>query len=313
MRYERDNVLEQAKGRWPGILGHLDLPERFLRPTHGPCPLCGGTNRFRFDNKEGRGTYFCSGCGPGDGIGLVMKSLNLEFRPALDRVREVLGMARPEPIKAEMREDERRDLLRKLWRSSHPVTPGDDVDRYLTARGVGRVAYPKQLRTCQSCWFSGREYHPAMVAVVSDPDGKRVTLHRTYLAEGRKLDVPEPRRLMPGKIPQGSAIRLAEPGPRLGIAEGIETALAASDRFGLPVWAALNTTMLSQWEPPPGVEEVVVFGDFDGNFAGQKAAYTLAHRLAVRKDGPTVSVQLPGHDISVQPDTDWADLVRRRA
>ena len=49
----------------------------------------------------------------------------------------------------------------------------------------------------------------------------------------------------------------------LGIAEGIETALAASYRFGVPVWSAI----LESWEPPTGVKRMIVFGDNDENCA----------------------------------------------
>ena len=55
----------------------------------------------------------------------------------------------------------------------------------------------------------------------------------------------------------------------LGIAEGVETALAASIMFNVPVWAALNANRLKVWEPAEGVSEVVVFGDNDINSVGQ--------------------------------------------
>ncbi|NYY79755.1 hypothetical protein DMH17_06695 [Raoultella planticola] len=35
--------------------------------------MCGGADRFRFDDKEGRGTWFCNQCGAGDGLKLVEK------------------------------------------------------------------------------------------------------------------------------------------------------------------------------------------------------------------------------------------------
>lgn len=89
--------------------------------------------------------------------------------------------------------------------------------------------------------------------------------------------------MMPGELPDGAAVRLSPAaGGRLGIGEGIETALAASRRFQVPTWAALNSTMLSKWIPPQGIDEVLVFGDNDLGFGGQSAAYALAHRLAVR-------------------------------
>ena len=69
---ERLDVREAAHGRWPSILSALGLDERALSGRHGPCPMCGGKDRFRFDDKEGRGTYFCSGCGAGDGVQLAM-------------------------------------------------------------------------------------------------------------------------------------------------------------------------------------------------------------------------------------------------
>ena len=37
----------------------------------GTCPMCGGKDRFRFDDKGGRGTWICSQCGAGDEIELV--------------------------------------------------------------------------------------------------------------------------------------------------------------------------------------------------------------------------------------------------
>ena len=93
-------------------------------------------------------------------------------------------------------------------------------------------------------------WHPGMVAMVTGPDGKPGTLHRTYLSlNGRKADIKQPRLLMPGPFPKGGAIRLAPHERTLGIAEGIETAFAASALFGVPCWAAGNDSGLSGWDP----------------------------------------------------------------
>ena len=61
---------DRAQGRWSGILPALGIGESFLTGKHGPCPLCGGKDRWRWDNREGRGTWICSKCGAGDGIAL---------------------------------------------------------------------------------------------------------------------------------------------------------------------------------------------------------------------------------------------------
>jgi hypothetical protein len=52
-----------AQHRWLDILTALGVPAKFLRNWHGPCPMCGGKDRFRFDDKDGKGTFFCNGCG----------------------------------------------------------------------------------------------------------------------------------------------------------------------------------------------------------------------------------------------------------
>lgn len=59
-----------ARGKWPVILQMLriDVPEN---GRHGPCPKCGGKDRFRLDDLDGRGTWICSQCGNGDGLDLV--------------------------------------------------------------------------------------------------------------------------------------------------------------------------------------------------------------------------------------------------
>ena len=71
MRHEP--LKDRALGRWRGILPALGVPAKALSNRHGPCPMCGGKDRFRFDDKGGRGTWICSKCGAGDGIELVKR------------------------------------------------------------------------------------------------------------------------------------------------------------------------------------------------------------------------------------------------
>ena len=69
MQPER-TAAEIATGRWGYILPALGMPEEFLKDKHGACPMCGGKDRFRYDNKQGRGTWICNQCGAGDGYSL---------------------------------------------------------------------------------------------------------------------------------------------------------------------------------------------------------------------------------------------------
>jgi putative DNA primase/helicase len=121
---------------------------------------------------------------------------------------------------------------------------------------------------------------PAMLATVTDAAGRAVSMHRTYIQDGRKAPVPAPKKLMQGLPLAGAAIRLTPVSRTLGVAEGIETALACLQQFDVPTWACVSAGVLEAFEPPAGVEHVIVFGDHDDNFTGQAAAYRLAHRLA---------------------------------
>ena len=53
-------VANLANGRWTQILTNLGVNPDLLIYDETPCPGCGGKDRFRFDDLEGRGTYICS-------------------------------------------------------------------------------------------------------------------------------------------------------------------------------------------------------------------------------------------------------------
>ena len=298
---------DRAEGRWLGILPALGISESFLTGKHGPCPLCGGKDRWRWDNLEGRGTWICSKCGAGDGIALLMQKNRWEFRQAAEQIDTVIGSVLADVPKRQRSDREKRDAMSKLWQSSKAIEANDPVGRYL-ARRVGLTAFPSCLRTAFSARYQSDRpsFHPAMIALVTGPDGAPSILHRTYLtADGRKASVDAPRRLMPGTVAKGAAIRLAPAGDALGIAEGIETALSASALFGVPCWAAVNAGMLALWRPPLDVRRILIFGDNDASYTGQAAAYALARRL--RSEGFIVEVEVPA-----EPEADWNDVHRLR-
>lgn len=290
---------EAAKGQWRGILKALGVPPEALTGKHCACPMCGGTDRFRFDNKEGAGTYICNACGAGDGMKLAVEFTGREFRDVAAEIDKLLGNEKFEPDKPKpaVDPDEVRRWLRQTYAQSVPARPGDLVDTYLTARGVGAGAYPKSLRFARALSDGEGGVRPCMVATVCDAEGKPATLHRTFLRPdgGAKAEMASPRKTGMGPMPEGGAVRLTDDwqGGALGIAEGIETALAASLLFEMPVWSAINATMLAKWVPPEGCTEVAIFGDHDANYAGQSAAFTLAHRLMTGKTPVAVTVHIP--------------------
>lgn len=298
---QRERIGDVCAGRWESILTSLGVAESFLTGKHTRCPICqAGKDRFRFDNKAGRGTWFCSHCGSGDGFKLLLNLNGWTFPQAAREVERVLGVSTQDAPRRDFDDAQKRQALRQAYRESRPVSEGDPVWNYLTRR-VGIKTVPDNLRFHPSLRYDGAKSFPAMLGIVTMPDGKPSTMHRTWLdGNGWKAPVDEPKKVMSGAIKSG-AIRLAPVAPRLGIAEGIETALAASVLFGLPVWAAISANGMQQWEVPEGVSEVAIFSDNDENYTGQTAAYALAKSLSFK--GLRAEVLVPA-----KIGTDWADV-----
>ncbi|CQG95544.1 DUF927 domain-containing protein [Yersinia enterocolitica] len=85
-------VTAQATNRWRDILGYLGIDVSERPRDHSACPACGGKDRFRFDDQDGRGTHFCNQCGAGDGLELVQKVKQCTSTEAAVMVADALGM-----------------------------------------------------------------------------------------------------------------------------------------------------------------------------------------------------------------------------
>jgi hypothetical protein len=97
MSWDADEVRNAASGKWDQVLlavcdGRVGADH--LQDRHGPCPGCGGNDRFRFDDRDGSGSFICSQGGggnlSGDGIGLVAHVLDIPWTKAVDVVGEYL-------------------------------------------------------------------------------------------------------------------------------------------------------------------------------------------------------------------------------
>ncbi len=320
-----EDVADLAFGRWEHILPALGIDQAFLVNKHGPCPVCGGTKPFRFDNKRGQGNHICSHHGAGDGFKLLMLYHGWDFKTAAANVREALGgtaasfqTTPPKKVEEELTEEEikeRRKILNNAWSLAEPIKKHDLVYRYLQNRGLPVLdKWPSVLRLRNKMTYLDEDgvvlgEFPVMLALVQDQDGKPVSLHRTYLDKhGQKAPVEEVKKLMRSAANKlsGSAIRLFKPGQKLAIAEGIETALAVHELTGLPVWATISAPLMKSVVVPKEVEEVYIFADNDrpdklGKRAGIEAATTLAKRL--REEGKKVQIAMPREE-----GTDFLDV-----
>jgi hypothetical protein len=158
------------------------------------------------------------------------------------------------------------------------------AERYLAQRGL--MSTSDQLRNLGRTPLGPRgavQFLPAMLAAVTTDMGV-VALHRTFLdaAGGKLAGFERPKRAL-GSLGFG-AVRVAPPVQgRLGLAEGIESALSAMQLFGIPCWATLGNERFGLVSIPESVRELYLFIDNDtgGTLAEERArkAYAAPHRV----------------------------------
>ena len=294
----------------PGVdewAARLDLRNRSGEHV-GPCPVCGGTDRFHVGRGRGGAAMVgCRGCIDGQPADVRHKAFGRVLREAFpERFQSGAGErtartpnpprkppeSRSEPIPGPDDADARRKVARRVWEAAEPL-PGTCAERYLTARGVGHVAVAPALRFSAALshpYAPGR--FPCLVAEVQDVHGGFLGVQRTYLkADGSgKADV-EPVRASLGSL-AGGAVRLAEPehGRPLLVGEGIESTAAAMLLLDVAgAWAALGTSGLRNVELPRCIRDVVIAADRDA--AGLRAAAALARRLEA--EGRNVEIRRP--------------------
>ena len=159
-----NDLREQARHHWQGILGNLGISGS-LKNKHQPCPCCGGKDRFRFDDKDGYGTFICNQCGAGDGFRLVMNLLQCDFKHAASIVESYLGNgwvnAHPiatTPAKTQEQPEKQQDKQAKLlsiFEQAKPLTPDSPAVQYLHQRGITLRARAYCSRNSPNVTFSG--------------------------------------------------------------------------------------------------------------------------------------------------------------
>lgn len=279
----RKDVTEEVKGKWFQVLKQLGLPEQYLNGKNGPCPLCGGKDRYRFTDYNNDGLYICRGCGNGDGWTLIQKYFDISFSTATKQVKKLLGITGG--IAVDNPKFNPVPALKAVAKKATNLMGYTSVTKYLESRGFD--TYPDGLKQANLKFYkdmkSQGEYE-VLVALIQDWKGQGVSYHLTYTKDGKKADVDPARKIMsPKGTISGAAIRLhTDFEDKICIAEGIESAYAAHKDSGLPAFAAMNASCLENFVPPEGVNQVWIYADNDRNFTGQAAAYKLGKRLMVK-------------------------------
>jgi phage/plasmid primase-like uncharacterized protein len=198
----------------------------------------------------------------GDLLDVIQESCGFaDFKETVDEARSFLRLSRPEPepmakrTKSPSTPADSRESARRLFAMSQPIS-GTLAEAYLRSRGMTALHETASLRFHPQCYHrpdehSPTEIWPAMIAAVTDLDGRLTGVHRTWLdprgfseATRGKAPIETPRRAM-GDL-NGHAVRFGVAGEIMVVGEGVETVLSLRSAIPtMPMAAALSAAHLS--------------------------------------------------------------------
>ncbi|MET4518969.1 toprim domain-containing protein [Bradyrhizobium sp. I1.7.5] len=230
----------------------------------------------------------------GDLLDIIRESLALrEFRQVAEEARRFLRLPRtepellPKPVRT-LAPAGSQGAARRLFVTSQPIER-TVVEAYLQRRGIARVHHGGSLRFHPRCYYRPDEHlptetWPAMIACVTDLEGRITGVHRTWLDPDGfdrvrlgKAPIDTPRRAMGDLL--GNAVRFGVVDDVVAAGEGIETMLSL--RYVLPTMpmaAALSANHLSAMLLPSSLRRLYIARDAD--VAGDTVHAVLTQRAA---------------------------------
>jgi putative DNA primase/helicase len=260
----------------------------------GSCPVCNYKGTFSLTLKQNKLLMYCHACNAPfntfkehfQRIG-VWETKNRFYNPAT-----AISAIFPKPSSS----CDAKQYAWTLWNEGVAIK-GTPVEAYLKHRAIDAVDH-EALRFHPRLKHSPSDrYYTAMIAKVTDAEGRFMGIHRTYL-DGHKKAPVTPNKMMLGNCKWG-AVHFSKPNLNLNlnltllcIAEGIETALSVHQETGYPTWAALSTSGVMTLRFNQGLERLIICADHDE--AGLKACNTLFDRAI--EQGVSVKIIIPPHE-----------------
>jgi Toprim domain len=228
----------------------------------------------------------------GDLLDVIRESCGfIDFRDVVDEARRFLSLPRTEPhgaakpVRTPVPAGS-PEAAQRLFAMSQPIRR-TLVETYLRNRGIKAVHDAGALRFHPRCYYrpdehSPTETWPAMIAAVTDLDGRITGAHRTWLdpdgfseAALGKAPIDTPRRAMGDLL--GHAVRFGAAGSVMAAGEGIETMLSLRCVLPtMPMVAALSAAHLAAILFPNMLRRLYIARDDD--LAGDGAMATLVDR-----------------------------------
>jgi hypothetical protein len=213
----------------------------------------------------------------GDLLDVIRESCGfIDFRDVADEARRFLSLPRPNPAPISARAPAPAgspEAARRLFAMSQPIHR-TLAETYLRNRGITALHDAGALRFHPRCYYrpdddSPTETWPAMIACVTDLDGRITGAHRTWLdPEGfdrirlGKAPVDTPRRAVGDLL--GNAVRFGIASDVFAAGEGIETMLSLRCVLPtLPMAAALSANHLAALLLPLTLRRLYIARDAD--------------------------------------------------
>lgn len=272
-----------------------------LRPVAGElagcCPLHADRSPSFYVFGDGE-RWYCFGCGAGgDVLDFVQRAYSVTMREAAERL---CGGDLPliEAPKVNARGKRNNSYALEIIRDSAPID-GTPAEGYLRRRGI-TLALPPSLRFARLkppkdsgvLAANGPGLLPALVAVVTGPDGAPAGIQRIYLtSDGRKAASADGKVKFSLGFVRGGAIRL---GPVLDhgltLSGSLEDGLSLLEMGAPSVWAAPGEGGLRGMHLPELVRSVVIGAD--GDAEGRRHAEVAG--TAIVGGGREVRIVYPG-------------------
>ncbi len=211
----------------------------------------------------------------GDLLDVIRESLGLsDFPDVLEEARRFLSLLRQDPApkttspKQPAAPTGSSEAARRLLSMASPIK-GSLAATYLRHRGITDLLDTSALRFHPNCYYRGEsedqtETWPAMIAAVTDLEGKVTGVHRTWLARdgSGKAPVDMQRKAM-GEL-LGHAVRFGVAKEVMAAGEGIETVLSLRQVLPkMPMVAALSAGHLAALHFPAGLRRLYIVRDND--------------------------------------------------
>ncbi|WP_164918588.1 phage/plasmid primase, P4 family [Photobacterium chitinilyticum] len=285
-RNQVSTIAEMTRGKWGYVLNALGIIVD-EKGGHTACPICGGKDRFRFDDLEGRGTSFCNQCPEQsrDGLALVRDYYGCDIKEAANKVADTLNVTNDDHIPNTPSLGCQKEKLVNNFAPEFDLLPDADSNHpYLLAKKLTSDGLKQQ--------------GGALVVPAYNAEGVMTGLQRLF----PNGDKP----WFKGSTKRGSFLALGEGGDYGVITEGWGTGRTIYEQTDITTYVAFDAGNIKNIVPVVAEKHDYVFIASDFDMPGFKA---LEEAQATAPQAPVLSL-IPPEDgeIPESGGTDWSDL-----